>query len=202
MFSIRKFSFMYKIKSQKNNYYIFTGGPGAGKSSILDELKNRGYPVVAEVARKIIKEQLAIGGDATHMGNRVAFRDLMLKHSIAAYTDHLQTKGKMFFDRGIPDLYGYSELIKVSVSKYIKQAIEEYRYNATVFMFPPWQEIYSNDEERKQDFQEALTTYHLIKKGYIESGYDLIEVPKASINNRATFILEKIEHYKNQFKPE
>src|SRR5665811_738884 len=95
---IGKFSFMCKIKSHKNNYYIFTGGPGAGKSSVLDELKNRGFTVVAEVGRKVIKEQLAFGGNATHTGDKVAFRDLMLKHSIADYTDHLQTKGTVLFD--------------------------------------------------------------------------------------------------------
>ena len=122
---------MCKIILHKNNYYIFTGGPGAGKSSVLDELTNRGFTVVAEVGRKVIKEQLAFGGNATHTGDKVAFRDLMLKHSIADYTDHLQTKGTVFFDRGIPDLYGYSELIKEPVSSSIKQAIEKYRYNSS-----------------------------------------------------------------------
>lgn len=40
------------------NYYIFTGGPGSGKSTVLNILENMGYMTVREVARDIIKIRL------------------------------------------------------------------------------------------------------------------------------------------------
>lgn len=175
-----------------NNYYILTGGPGAGKSSVLDELKNRGFIVVSEVGRKIIKEQYILGGNATHAGDKIAFRDLMLKHSIVDYKNNLSTREKVFFDRGIPDVYGYSELIGIPVPQTIKQAIETYRYNSMVFIFPPWEEIYGNDEERKQDFQEAIDTYSAMKKAYSACEYTLLEIPKGSVKARTEFILKKL----------
>ena len=173
----------------KNNYFIITGGPGAGKSSVLEKLKNKGFSTVSEVGRKIIKEQLAIGGNAIHTGDKVAFRDLMLSYGIMDYQTNFNITKKVFFDRGIPELIGYSELISEPMTQSIKEAVEKYRYNTTVFIFPPWKEIYCHDEERKQSFQEACDTYYAVKKSYEVCGYQLIEIPKDTIKNRAEFIL-------------
>ena len=39
---------------------MITGGPGVGKTTLLEELKNRNHQIVPEIAREIIKEQLAL----------------------------------------------------------------------------------------------------------------------------------------------
>lgn len=75
------------------------------------------------------------------------------------------------------------------VTEIIKQAIEKYRYNSTVFLFPPWQEIYCHDTERKQTFAQAIETWEAVRQGYSECGYFVIDVPKISVEERALFIL-------------
>ena len=60
------------------NFHIITGGPGSGKTSVIYELRERGYPCVDEVGRKIIREQLLIGGDALHWCDKAKFLELML----------------------------------------------------------------------------------------------------------------------------
>jgi 2-hydroxychromene-2-carboxylate isomerase len=66
----------------RNNFHIFTGGPGAGKTTVLEVLQARGYPCVEETGRKIIQEQKATGGNIHHNGDRIAYRDLMLSRAI------------------------------------------------------------------------------------------------------------------------
>lgn len=59
-----------------------TGGPGSGKSSMLEALKGRGFNTVEEGGRQIIQEQVRIGGDALHWKDQIKFRELMLSRSI------------------------------------------------------------------------------------------------------------------------
>ena len=183
---------------QRPNFYLFTGGPGAGKTAVLNELKEQGNLVIAEVARDIIKHQQRIGGNATHTGNRMAYCDLMLKKSIADYTKMLPVTEKIvFFDRGIPDLYSYSGRFCGGVTAEIIEYVNNYRYNQTAFLFPPWPEIYCYDAERKQDINEAIETYHAVKEGCLKCGYEVIEIPKISITERAKYILKIIDERKS-----
>lgn len=183
---------MSKTISIKNNFFILTGGPGSGKTSVLEALKNCGYVVVPEVARSIIKEQQSFGGEATHAGNRIAFCNLMLNQSVTDYKNHLIVPQTVFFDRGIPDLYGYAKRFCNGITEEIEQATKLYRYNPTVFLFPPWPEIYNEDTERKQDFNEAMDTYQVVKEAYKVCGYQIIEIPKTTINERVEYILQRL----------
>lgn len=173
----------------RNNFYIITGGPGSGKSTLLNALKAQSYQCVDEVARQIIQEQTRIGGDALHTKNQIKFRDLMLQRSIETYNEIDEKTKPVFFDRGIPDLLGYCRLIKCDVPYNLQRDIAMYRYNKVVFIAPPWEEIYQHDEERKQDWEEAVATYQNICEGYIAVDYQLIELPKTPINDRVKFIL-------------
>lgn len=85
----------------RNNFFIITGGPGSGKTTILEELSNRGFLTVDEVARQIIKEQISIEGDAIHGKNQVKFLELMLSRSVDTYIQVTENEKPVFFDRGI-----------------------------------------------------------------------------------------------------
>ena len=75
----------------------------------------------------------------------------------------------------------------------IRNACDRYRYAPRVFVAPPWQEIYTTDTERKQDFAEAQCTYELIVRVYEECGYELVELPRLAPNERASFIMQTLE---------
>ena len=65
-------------------------------------------------------------------------------------------------------------------------------YNQKVFILPPWQEIYHTDNDRKQTWEEATLTFRKMKEIYFNYGYEIIEVPKGSFQNRVNFILNII----------
>ena len=46
---------------------------------------------------------------------------------------------------------------------------------------PPWREIYRNDEERKQDFAEAVASYDACVATYREFGYEPVDVPRLAV---------------------
>lgn len=173
-------------------YYVFTGGPGSGKSSMINELKRLGYCCAPESGRAVIQQQMADGGEALPWADKAKFRDAMLEEDKRLYQHYSHLNEPVFFDRGIVDSYGYSKLESLPISAEIMHCCKTYRYAKQVFIFPPWQEIYVNDNERKQDFSTAVATYEMMKQVYQELGYDFLEVPKASVQDRVQFILSRV----------
>jgi predicted ATPase len=174
------------------NLFVLTGGPGAGKTTVLMELARLGFAHVPEVARQIIQEQMAAGGRALPWGDREEYTRVMLQRSIDSFVEHTPVSKITFADRGIPDTLCYARLIGFGEETAIQQACATYRYARRAFLAPPWREIYATDGERKQDFEEAEQTYRLMKEVYAECGYEICELPKASPNDRAKFIVERL----------
>ncbi len=174
-----------------NKRIVFTGGPGSGKTSVIEYLNTLGYESAPEVGRKVIQRQVAMRGEALPWKDKTVFRDEMVHEEVINYN----TYGKnsvVFFDRSIVDSYGYSQLEKLAISAQLLRCCKDLTYYQKVFIFPPWESIYENDVERKQDFVEAVATYHEMVSAYREFGYELIEVPKLSVQERAKFILDKL----------
>jgi predicted ATPase len=174
------------------NLFVVTGGPGSGKTTVLLELEKRGYRFAPEVARQIIQEQVQASGTALPWSDRELYTRLMLDGSIASYEAHTPANEITFADRGIPDTLTYARLIGLKDDAYIRWACEDYRYATRVFVAPPWEEIYRTDNERKQDFEEAIRTHEINVNVYRECGYELIELPYTSVQERAEFIIGKL----------
>lgn len=178
---------------ENTNFYIFTGGPGSGKSTVLNILENMGYTTVREVARELIQNQVKTKGDAVPWNNTVRYAHLMLLRSVIDFEELVHSKRTVFFDRGIIDTLGYARLINIPVTDEMKDAAKKYRYNHRVFLFPFWKEVYIKDAERKQDIEEAESTFWALKKEYENFGYQTIDVPFLSPQKRVQWILQQIE---------
>ncbi|MDN6860640.1 AAA family ATPase [Pseudomonas sp. CAN2814] len=170
---------------------VITGGPGTGKSTLLEHLhQHHGLNIVEEGGRAIIREQLARGGDALPWANREAFCQAMFEHALTTRQRALDAGGLWLFDRGLPDVLGYARLCGLVVPDPLKTAARELRYEPTVFLAPAWEAIYCNDAERRQDFAEAQRTAAVMTEVYEELGYRVVPLPLAEVEERAAFMLE------------
>lgn len=176
----------------QNNFYVITGGPGCGKTTMLEALQKQNYTVVPEDARQIIAEQTAANGNALPWKDRILYQQLMVERSIATYKDHVDHRGILLFDRSILDALCYAVLIGMPVAESDIQIANQYRYNKKVFILPPWKEIYTTDAERKQTWDEAVATYELMAATYLQHDYQLVEVPRLPVDERAEFVARLI----------
>lgn len=179
---------------QKNHFYVISGGPGAGKTTLLDVLAKQGYRVIPEDARRIISEQMRVNGDALPWKNKTLYTWRMLNASVVSFREAAQEAAgdPFFFDRGIPDALCYAAISDITITPEMENDVNTYRYNVKVFLLPPWKEIYHTDSERKQDWEEAVFTFHKMKEIYTLYGYKVIEVPENTPEERARFVLEQL----------
>jgi predicted ATPase len=173
-------------------FYVLTGGPGSGKSAVIEALHRAGYARTVEAGRGIIQDQVAIGGRALPWHDPAFFAELMLSWEMRSYHIAEQSAGPVFFDRGVVDVFGYLCLLGRAVPRHMLDATERFRYNRRVFIAPPWKKIFSQDRERKQDFDEAVRTYRAIAAAYAERGYELIKIPLSSVEERVRFVLQSV----------
>ena len=139
--------------------------------------------------RDIIQNQIKTKGDALPWGNAVKYSNLLLLHSIVGFKKLVHIKEPCFFDRGIVDVFGFARLISIPITLEMKDAAKKYGYNKRIFLFPFWEEIYINDVERKQNLDEAKRTSLVLKDVYEEFGYQVIDVPLLSPQERAEWVL-------------
>ena len=172
--------------------FIITGGPGSGKTSLIEALASLGLKHMPESGRLIIKDQVTIGGNALPWSDRLAFAELMFSREMRSYREAQAVSGPVIFDRGIPDVAGYLRLIGFSVPPYIEHATRAFRYHRRVFIAPPWPAIFARDTERKQSIEEAEATYNSMVDVYSGLGYELLSLPKVTVQERAQFVLENI----------
>jgi predicted ATPase len=180
------------MATMQRQKYIITGGPGSGKTSIIAALSRLGYTTFSEVSRTLIRQQMQLEHGVLPWRNmeefaKLALREMRQQHHAATTMDEL-----CFFDRGIPDIIGYIHFSNLEPSPEILRIAADHVYAPVVFICPPWPEIYVNDPERPQTFEDALGLFYSIKKAYETLHYIVIKVPCDAVSVRAQFILDAV----------
>ncbi len=180
------------MTANSDYFYVITGGPGSGKTALIEALRSRGYACSLEAGRGIIQDQVAIDGRALPWRDPLLFAELMLSWDMRSYRLAEQSVAPVFFDRGIPDVLAYLRLVNIPAPQHMQRAARTFSYNHAVFIAPPWREIFRQDQERKQDFDEAIRTYDALVETYTSHNYELVEVPRTSVEERLRFLLHKV----------
>jgi predicted ATPase len=171
--------------------YVITGGPGAGKTSLLAGLQQLQYPCHAEASRQLIIEEKEKGSGCLPWLDLPCFAKKVLERMITAFETAADTKSS-FFDRGVPDIVAYLRAAGLPVEDVYYRALEKYRYAPIIFLLPPWEDIYVQDNERWQTFAEAAFLADQIRTVYRQAGYQIIELPLGSIQERIIFIRDSL----------
>lgn len=172
---------------------MITGGPGTGKSTVIDELSNRKFLCMPEISRQVTLNAREKGIEQLFLTKPLLFSELLLEGRVNQYIE-AETKDTnlVFFDRGIPDVHAYMNYISIDYPKTYINISNLYRYTH-IFLMPPWEEIYISDNERYENFEQALAIHNHLKRTYNELKYPIIEVPTGTINERTDFILTRIQ---------
>jgi predicted ATPase len=181
----------YYTDMTKNNFIVISGGPGGGKTSLLESLSKNGYKYIRESGRVIIRERIRKG--LSPRPSPEEFARQMFQMDYENFINHADILDILFFDRSFLDS---AFLIHQSGGKFfneIRDSLITNRFYTKVFMTPPWKEIYTVDSERDQTFDESVEIYEILSHWYLTNGYELVTVPRLPVEMRVKMILDEIK---------
>lgn len=190
---------------KQGRFVTISGCSAGGKSTLLAELARRGHATVDEPGRRIVRAQLATGGQALPWIDPVAFALKAIETARADIANAADGENWTFFDRGLVDAASalehatgqpIAEILalhhRVAGQPAADQSADDppalARFHRTVFLTPPWPEIHETDTERRHDFAEAEAEYHRLLSSYATLGFQPIILPKLTVQERANLV--------------
>ena len=174
---------------QRNKRVVISGSPGSGKTAVIECLKNKGYSILEEFSRSLIKDYQSRGITNLFLSAPLKFSEQLLEVREKQFIDSekiFQAKSQVvFFDRGIHDTYAYLKATGQENLNF-KEKVYSFEYDL-VFLLTPWGKIFKKDNERLENFSQAKMYYPYIKKAYSVQ-HKVIKLPQGSIEERVFFI--------------
>lgn len=181
---------------------VITGAPGTGKTAVIQALEAKGFPCFPEIIREMTSraKQEGAGGDfvsnpLVFVQDALEFNSQLLQGRAGQYLEAERSGGPIsFFDRGIPDVLAYMDYFGQPYGREFLKIGEDHRYDS-VFILPPWEEIYVSDNERLESFDQAEALHHALVEAYARLGYVPLEVPRDTVERRIAHILETLKEH-------
>ncbi|MCK6447040.1 MAG: ATP-binding protein [Planctomycetes bacterium] len=177
---------------------VLTGGPHAGKTTLIEELGRRGERVVPEAAIGVIaKLQRELGAERTTEWRR-AHADEFQEHIARAQLEleaqtSVRPMERVFFDRGLFDGLAYCRLAGVAPPRTVVAASGERRYDLVVLceLVLPFQERGASG--RTSDLPRARAIEAALEAVWTELGYPVWRLPAdRPPGARAELLLERV----------
>jgi predicted ATPase len=171
-----------------NPWYVLTGGPCAGKTTLVKEFEADGIRVVHESARAVIERGLASGQSLEEIRKGPTFVQDIIALDTANLSLHTGAE-RVFFDRSIIDNIGYHRHLGFEPSAELLAACERASF-AKVFILDIVN--YTRDYARNESPEEARAIQDALESAYREYGIPVVNVPVLPVEERVAFIVERL----------
>jgi predicted ATPase len=165
---------------------VLTGAPSTGKTSLINQLSRTDITCFEEMSRHVIAKGQQNGVKNPFLENPLAFSEALFGHRLEDYFAANKTHIHLY-DRGIHDVVAYLQHIGAEVPCGMLEDCHSFKYDA-VFILPPWEAIYTKDNERLESFEDAQKLHDALINTYTQFGMSCIEIPKGSLREREAFI--------------
>jgi predicted ATPase len=171
----------------QTNWHVITGAPCSGKTTLIDQLADKGFQTVPEIARLYMEREMARGrtideireDEATERG--MEDMQLRIEHGLRAID-------VVFLDRALTDSLTFRRLAGLNPNEVLAECFH-HRY-ASIFVldrFPVQQ-----DSIRTEDDATAGLLDEWLARDYSTLGYNVVRVPVLSPQERLAFLLERL----------
>jgi predicted ATPase len=175
--------------SAKTSWYVITGGPGSGKTTTVNLLKDRGYKTTIEHARHYIDTHLVQGRTVEDIRSNQQDFQLGVLHMQIEQEAALLPNDTVFLDRAIPDALAYHLFLNLPLTHVLLDALSKATYRK-VFILDLLPLI--NDYARREDTREQIKIHELLTVVYQSLPFPIVQVSVLPAEERVNFILNNL----------
>ena len=176
-------------QNKTTNWFVITGGPSTGKTTVINLLTERGYKTTIEHARHYIDTMKEEGRTVEEIrANKRKFQLGVLDMQIEQEAE-LSPSETVFLDRAIPDAMAYYRFLKLEYDKILLGAMKAVSYKK-IFILDRLPFV--NDYARTEDEQAQKLIHQLIIEVYQSLEFPVVFVPVISPDERVEFILKNL----------
>lgn len=172
-------------------WYIVIGGPGMGKTSVIEELKKRGHATIQEAATDVILYMQGQGIAQPWVAPDFQTK-ISLLHAARELIAEQKQKPVVFFDRGPVDslsyMLFYNSPHQHRLVDLIENVLARKMYQPTVFYLEELN-FCETTEVRHEDLSEAKKLGEKFIEDYASLGFTVIKIPSMSVKHRVDAIL-------------
>lgn len=166
-------------QQEKKEFYVLTGGPCSGKTTLIKLLEREGYAIGSECARELITSE-SKKHEETQTGV-LPWTDFLGFQKLLAQKQHareVELPKRSFLDRSLIDAVGYCNAFghetPSELTSLVIRAIAQERYKHVFLLHAV---AYTKDNERLEDQETARRIHKALLDTYTNFGYDVIHVP-------------------------
>ena len=176
-------------RRNRTNWYVITGGPCSGKTTIVNLLAGRGYKTTIEDARHFIDTQLADGKTVKEIRKHQSDFQLKVLNMQIEQESSLSPDDLVFLDRAIPDALAYYRFLHLREDDVLTKmmAVVSYRKIFILDRLP-----LVKDYARSEDAVAQKAIHKLITEIYEFLPFPVVHVPVMPAEKRVDYILANL----------
>ncbi len=173
----------------QTNWHVITGAPSSGKTTLIDQLANQGFPTVPEGARLYIESEMAKGRTIHPIRANGPALQRRIKDMQLSIEGGLRPMDVAFLDGAVPGCLAWYRAFGLDPNEFLPECFH-HRY-ASVFVLDPLP--FQPDEQRVEEV-EAIAGFldEWLARDYSALGYRVERVPVLSPQERLAFVLERL----------
>lgn len=173
----------------KSGLFVVTGGPGTGKTTTVEHLKQSGYYAIPEASRTVSGTDPRFKGQSISELDQKLFQEALINYHKKQLSKDYSNK-VVFSDRGLVDTIAYYKVHSLPIPDDDWKMAKTFLYDG-VFLLDLLEE-YCIDKFRTESPEEQIRIHRLIRETYEELGYKPMIVPCLSVEERTNWILERL----------
>jgi predicted ATPase len=172
----------------QTNWHVITGAPCSGKTTLIDQLADKGFQTVRETGRQYVEGEMARGRTIDEIRENEATFARVITDLQLGIEGGLRANDVTFLDRAFPDCLAFFRVVGLNPNQILAECFH-HRY-ASVFVLDrlPVQQ----DGVRTEDDASAGLLDEWLARDYNALGYSVVRVPVLSPEERLAFVLDRL----------